>query len=102
VQVTHPVSSLLFKTPKFGTWQRYFFLDFEPITAVMDPASSVLSLENFPSHVKHHLFSKQNLLFSIERLSIGKLVYKKQANKECNQFSKEWNASTIYHTIPIT
>jgi hypothetical protein len=44
VEVTHPVFSLLFKTPKFGTWQRYFFSDVEPFTAVMDPPSSVFSV----------------------------------------------------------
>jgi hypothetical protein len=27
--------------PKFGTWQRYIFSDVEPITAMMDPLSSL-------------------------------------------------------------
>jgi hypothetical protein len=54
VQVTRPVSALLFKNPKFGTWQRYIFSDVEPIMAMMDPPSSFI-FENIPSTVKHHI-----------------------------------------------
>jgi hypothetical protein len=45
MQVNRPVSALSFKIPKFGTWQRYIFLDVEPITAMMDPPS-ILFFEN--------------------------------------------------------
>jgi hypothetical protein len=47
---------------KFGTWQRYIFSDVELIMAMMDPPSSFI-FENIPSHLKHHLLSKQNILF---------------------------------------
>jgi hypothetical protein len=50
VQVIRPVSALSFKTPKFGTWQRYIFFDVEPITAMMDPSSSFI-FENIPSNL---------------------------------------------------
>jgi hypothetical protein len=53
----------------------YIFSDVEPITAMMDPPSS-LFFENFPSHMKHHLCLKQIILFSKERLSIKKLLSK--------------------------
>jgi hypothetical protein len=62
MQVTCPVLALSFKNPKFGTWQRYIFSDVEPIMAMMDPPSSFI-FENIPSHLKHHLLSKQNILF---------------------------------------
>jgi hypothetical protein len=62
VQVICPVSALSFKTPKFGTWQRYIFSDVEPIMAMMDPPSSFI-FENIPTHLEHHLLSKQNILF---------------------------------------
>jgi hypothetical protein len=61
VQVTHPVSALSFH-PKFGIWQRYIFSDVEPIMAMMDPPSSFI-FENIQPTLKHHLFSKQNILF---------------------------------------
>jgi hypothetical protein len=71
VQVTRPVSALSFKTPKFGTWQRYIFSDVEPITAMMDPSSSFI-FENIPFTVKHHVLLKQNICFSKAGLSISK------------------------------
>ena len=58
-----------------GTCQRYIFSDAEPIMAMMDSPSS-LFFENFPSHMKHHLCLKQNILFSKARLSIRKLLNK--------------------------
>jgi hypothetical protein len=42
---------------------------------MMDSPSS-LFFEKFPSHMKHHLCLKQNILFSKARLSIRKLLYK--------------------------
>jgi hypothetical protein len=48
---------------------------------MMDSPSS-LFFKNFPSHMKHHLCLKQNILFSKARLSIRKLL-----NKTC---IKEW------------
>jgi hypothetical protein len=42
---------------------------------MMDSPSS-LFIEKFPSHMKHHLCLKQNILFSKARLSIRKLLYK--------------------------
>jgi hypothetical protein len=62
VQVTRPVSSLLFTIPKFGTWQRYIFSDVEPITAMMDSSSSFI-FENIPFHLKHHLLFKTKHFF---------------------------------------
>jgi hypothetical protein len=61
MQVTRSVLALSFY-PKFGTWQRYIFSDVEPIMAMMDPPSSFI-FENIPPTLKHHLLSKQNILF---------------------------------------
>jgi hypothetical protein len=46
-----------------------------------DPPSSFI-FENIPSHLKHHLLSKQNILFSRARLSIRKTFFIKQVIKE--------------------
>jgi fatty acid desaturase len=94
VQVTHQVSALSFKLPKFGTWQRYILSDVEPITTMMDPSSSFI-FENIPFHLKHHLFLKtKTFLFSKARLSI-----RKPFNKTCNQGMvvnfKEGNAAIV-------
>jgi hypothetical protein len=43
--------------------------------AMMDSPSS-LFFENFPSHMKHHLCLKQNILFSKAKLRIRKLLSK--------------------------
>jgi hypothetical protein len=59
----------------------YIFSDAELIMAMMDSPSS-LFFENFPSHMKHHLCLKQNILYSKARLSIKKLL-----SKTC---VKEW------------
>jgi hypothetical protein len=76
VQVTCPVSSLLFTIPKFGTWQRYIFSDVEPITAMMDSPSSFI-FETIPFHLKHYLlFKTKHFVFSKARLSIRKLFNK--------------------------
>ncbi len=99
VQVTAR-SRLHHLNPKFGTCQRYIFSDVEPIMAMMDSPSS-LFFENFPSHMKHHLSLKQNILFSKARLSIRKLL-SKTGIKEDNQIPRNGNASIVYHTTPIT
>jgi hypothetical protein len=60
---SHPPDlSFIILNPKFGTCQRYIFSDVEPITAMMDPPS-IFIFENIPAHLKHHLLSKQNILF---------------------------------------
>jgi hypothetical protein len=66
VQVTGPVSSLLFSIPKFGTWQRYIFSDVEPIMAMMDPPSSFI-FKNIPPIVQHHLFVKAKHFVLLEQ-----------------------------------
>jgi hypothetical protein len=81
VQVTRPVSALLFKNPKFGTWQRYIFSDVEPIMAKMDPPSSFI-FENIPSIVKHHLLLKTNIFFLKQDYASENLLRK--------QVIKEW------------
>jgi hypothetical protein len=75
VQVTRPVLSLSFKTQSLVPIRGTSFSDDEPIMAMMDSQSS-LFFENFPSHMKHHLCLKQNILFSKARLSIRKLLSK--------------------------
>jgi hypothetical protein len=81
-RASHPPSLVfIINNPKFGSWQRYIFSDVEPIMAMMDSPSS-LFFENFPSHMKHHLCLKQNILFSKARLSI-----RKPLTKTC---IKEW------------
>jgi hypothetical protein len=92
VQVTRPVSSLSFKNPKFGTWQRYILSDVEPIMAMMDPPPSFI-FENIPSTVKHHLFGlKQNICFSKAGLGIRK-PFNKIGNQGMENSSKEGNAA---------
>jgi hypothetical protein len=55
---SHPPSLVfIIFNPNFGTWQRYIFSNVEPIMAMMD-SPSILFLENFPSHMKHHLLFK--------------------------------------------
>jgi hypothetical protein len=61
VQVTRLVSALSFH-PKVWYLTEVHFSDVEPIMAMMDPPSSFI-FENIPSHLKHHLLSKQNILF---------------------------------------
>jgi hypothetical protein len=92
MQVTHPVSALSFKIPKFGTWQRYILSDVEPITAMMDPPSSFI-FENIPFHLKHHLLLKtRHFCFSKSRLSIRK-PFNKTGNQGMVNSSKEGSAS---------
>jgi hypothetical protein len=61
--------------------------------AMMDPPSSFI-FENIPSTVKHHLFLKQNILFSKAGLSIGK-PFNKTGNQGMVNRSKEGNASIV-------
>jgi hypothetical protein len=89
VQVTCPVSALSFKTPKFGTWQRYIFSDVEPITAMMDPPSSFI-FENIPSTVKYHLlFKNKTFVFSKAGLSIRKTFSIKQVRNSFKEGNVE-------------
>jgi fatty acid desaturase len=66
MQVTSPVSALLFTNPKFGTWQRYILSDVESITAMMDPPSSFI-FENIPFHLEHHLLLKTKHFCSLKQ-----------------------------------
>jgi hypothetical protein len=68
--------------------------------AMMDSPSS-LFFENFPSHMKHHFYLKQNILFSKARLSIRKLLSKISYQRMVIS-SKEGNAAIVYHSTPIT
>jgi hypothetical protein len=99
-RTSHPPGLIfIIYNPKFGTCQRYIFSNVEPIMTMMDSPSS-LFFENSPSHMKHHLCLKRNILFSKARLSIRKLS-SKTCIKEGNA-AIVGNATIVYQTTPIT
>jgi hypothetical protein len=55
--------------------------DVEPIMAMMDPPSSFI-FENIPPTLKHHLLSKQNILFFYSKAKNKKNLFVKQGIKE--------------------
>jgi hypothetical protein len=95
-RASHPPGLVfIIYNPKFGTCQRYIFSDVEPIMGMMDSPSS-LFFENFPSHIKHHLCLKQNILFSKARLRIRKLL-SKIGIKNGNQFQGRKCSNCLAH-----
>jgi hypothetical protein len=92
VQVTRPVSALLFRIPKFGTWQSYILSDVEPITAMMDPPSSfIFEKKLIPSKASSFVKNK-TFLFSKARQSIRKPSNKTGNQRRINS-SKDGNAA---------
>jgi hypothetical protein len=68
--------------------------------AMMDPPSS-LFFENFPSHMKHHLCSKNKTFFSKAQLSIRNLLSKIGTQRMVIN-SKEGNAAIVLNQTHIT
>jgi hypothetical protein len=81
VQVTRPVSALLFRIPKFGTWQSYILSDVEPITTMMDPPSSFIFEKN-SFHLKHHLLLKTKHFCFLKQDKASENLLIKQVIKE--------------------